>query len=78
MRWDILWRTLAEQERIEVLSEDTENWIKSFAAYNGVSVDQAKEDLQKAGRIRELRESILEEKVLSFLIGKASIIPAGM
>jgi trigger factor len=75
MQWDLLWRTLVDQESIEVLPEDTENWIKGFAAYNGVTVEQAKASLQQAGKTRELRESILEEKVISFLMDKATIVP---
>lgn len=76
MRWDLLWRRLAEQEKIEVLPDDTENWIKGFASYHDVSVDQAKESLRKAGKLRELRDSILEEKAINFLLIKATIVPA--
>jgi trigger factor len=76
MRWDLLWRKLAEQEKIEVLPDDTENWIKGFATYHDVSVDQAKESLRKAGKLRELRDSILEEKAINFLLTKATIVPA--
>jgi trigger factor len=76
MRWDLLWRKLTEQEKIEVLPDDTENWIKGFAAYHDVTVDQARESLRKAGKMRELRDSILEEKAINFLLSKASIVPA--
>ena len=76
MRWDLLWRRLAEQEKIEVLPDDTENWIKGFASYHDISVDQAKESLRKAGKLRELRDSILEEKAINFLLTKANIVPA--
>ena len=76
MRWDLIWRKLAEQEKIEVSPEDTENWIKGFAAYHNVTVDEARDNLQKARRMRELRDSILEEKVVNFLLGKASLVPA--
>jgi len=76
MRWDLLWRKLVEQEKIEVLPEDTENWIKGFAAYHNVTVDQARESLRKAGKMRELRDSILEDKVVNFLLAKASLVPA--
>ncbi|MEW5795964.1 MAG: trigger factor [Candidatus Zixiibacteriota bacterium] len=75
MRWDLLWRRLAEQEKIEVLPEDTENWIKGFAAYHSVTVDQAKESLRKAGKLRDLRDSILEDKIVNFLLARASIVP---
>ncbi len=75
MRWDLLWRKLVEQEKIEVLPEDTENWIKGFAAYHSVTPEQARESLRKAGKMRELRDSILEDKVVNFLLGKAAMVP---
>jgi trigger factor len=76
MRWDLLWRKLVEQEKIEVLPEDTEKWITGFAAYNGVTPEQATESLRKAGKIAELRDSILEDKALDFLMEKVTFVPA--
>jgi trigger factor len=75
MLWDLLWRRLVEQEKIEVLAEDTENWIKGFAAYHNVTVDEARESLRKAGKMRELRDSILEDKAVNFLLGKTAMVP---
>jgi trigger factor len=75
LRWDLLWHTLAEQEKIEVLPADTENLINSLAAQNGVTPDEARTVLNKSGRLSHLRESILEEKVLDFLIDKAEKVP---
>ncbi len=77
IRWDFLWHTLAEQQKIEVLPEDTENWINGFAAANQTTVDQAKVLLTKSGRANQLRESLLEGKVLEFLIGSARKVPTG-
>lgn len=77
MRWDILWHKLAEQEKVEVLTEDTENWLNGFATRNNLSLDQAREMLNKSGRVKNLRESLLEEKVLAFLLDKATKLSAG-
>jgi trigger factor len=77
MRWDILWHKLTEQENIEVLPQDTENWLNGFAARNNITVEQAREMLNKSGRVQNLRESLLEEKVLEFLLAKANKIAAG-
>ncbi|MFZ1683486.1 MAG: trigger factor [Candidatus Zixiibacteriota bacterium] len=77
MRWDILWHKLAEQENVEVLPQDTENWLNGFAARNNITVDQAREMLNKSGRVANLRDSLLEEKVLEFLLGKASKLTVG-
>ncbi len=75
MQWDILWRALAEQEKIEVLPADTENWIKGFAEYHKITQEQATESLRQGGKIQELRDSIHEEKVLDFLTEKAELVP---
>lgn len=75
MRWDLLWHELAEKEKIEVSSQDTENWIKGFATHNGIEVDKAREMLEHSGKVQQVRESVLEDKVLDFLIGRAEKIP---
>jgi len=75
MQWDFLWHTLAKQEGIEVLPEDTENWINGFAAANNTTPKEAEETLRQSGRAANLRESIHEEKVLEFLIDKATETP---
>ena len=75
MHWDILWHSLAEQQKIEVLPADTEKWIEGFATRNQLTPEQATEALNKSGRLRELRETLLEEKVIEFLLGKARRIP---
>lgn len=72
MRWNFLYHELAEQEKIEVLPSDTENWINGFAQSNNVTPEQAKQLLAQDNRSRNLIESLLEEKVLDFLLGKAS------
>jgi trigger factor len=75
MRWDLIWRTLARQEKIEVSPEDTENWTKGFAEYNKVPVEKARDMLNASGKIEQLRDSLLEGKVLEFLISNAKMVP---
>ncbi|HKK20943.1 MAG TPA: hypothetical protein VJ983_05670, partial [candidate division Zixibacteria bacterium] len=58
---------------IEVLPADTENLIKKFADNYKITPEQAKENLQKSGNIADLRESILEDKVIEFLVSKATM-----
>ena len=74
MRWDLLRHTLAEQEKLEVLPADTENWISGFAARNNMTLEQAREALTRSGKVTNLRESLLEDKVLQFLLGKAKLV----
>ena len=71
MRWNFLYHELAEQEKIEVLPSDTENWINGFAQSNNVTIEQAKQLLTQDNRARNLIESLLEEKVLDYLLEKA-------
>jgi trigger factor len=68
VRWYLLFHRLAAQEKIEVSSEDTENWIKKFAENYRMEVPQAKELLAKTGKASEIRDGILEEKVVDFLM----------
>ncbi len=71
VRWYLLYHRLAVQEKIEVSPEDTENWIKRFAEQYRMDVGKAKEILAKTGRANEIKDGLLEEKVLDFLISKA-------
>jgi len=76
VRWDILWHALSEHESIEVSPEDSENWINGFAAANKMTPQQARQALQQSGKAAGLRESLLEDKVMAFLVGKATREPA--
>jgi trigger factor len=74
MRWDIIWNQLAEQEKIEVFPSDTENWINEFAQRNQITIEQAREALNQSGKVSNLRNSLIEEKVLDWLISKAQLV----
>lgn len=71
MRWNLLLHQLSTQENIEVLGSDTENWIKAFAESNGIKPEDAKDQLNKSGKLENVREAILEDKILTFLLEKA-------
>jgi len=71
VRWYLIFHRLAAQENIEVSAEDTEKWIKRFADNYRMEVPQAKELLAKTGKANEIRDGILEEKVVDFLMAKA-------
>ena len=74
MRWNMIYHKLAETESIQVSPEDTENLIKRFADNYQMTVEQAKQALQQSGRIADMRESILEEKVLDWLVAKSKVV----
>ena len=71
IRWNILFHRLAEQEKVTVEMADTDKWIDAFAKNNNITADQAREALTRSGRAESVKDSILEEKVLDFLIEKA-------
>ncbi|MBI5267120.1 MAG: trigger factor [candidate division Zixibacteria bacterium] len=75
MRWDLIWRTLASDEKIEVLPADTDNWIRSYAERHGVTTEEASLALAKSGRAEQLRDSLMEEKVIDFLVNMAKKVP---
>ena len=75
LAWNILMNRLAEDGKIEVLPLDTENWIKKFAESYKMEPDKAREMLAKTGRIQEIREKILEDKLFDFLFSKATFEP---
>lgn len=73
LRWKLLADKIMEQEKIEVLPEDTEKWIEEFASKNGMDRDKAAKALAQSGRISEIHGSIREEKLLEFLRSKAKV-----
>jgi trigger factor len=73
IRWHLIFHRLARQEQIEVLPSDTENWIKRFADNYRMDVAKAKEVLARTGKADEVKDSILEEKVLDFLLEKTDV-----
>ncbi len=73
IRWNMLMHRLAGQEKIEVLQADTENLINRFAENYKTTPEKAREALQQSGNIADLKESLLEDKVIDFLVNKATI-----
>jgi trigger factor len=74
IRWHMLYRHIAEQEKIEVSASDSEKLIKDLAADYKTTYDQAKQVLEKSGKIASIKDTLLEEKVLDFLIGRAKVV----
>jgi len=73
VRWHLLYHRLAEQENIEVSSEDTENWTSRFADNYRMDVAKARELLAKSGKAEEIKDGILEDKVVDFLLSKTEV-----
>ncbi len=73
MKWDFLVHALSEKEKIEVTEPDASAWMARFAANYGMQPEEASEFIKKSGRIKNVRESILEEKAIDFLLANAVI-----
>jgi FKBP-type peptidyl-prolyl cis-trans isomerase (trigger factor) len=72
-KWDFLSRELAKTEKIEVTEADSQTWISRFAANYGMKPEEAAEYLRSSGRVKNVRETILEEKTVDFLLQSAVI-----
>ena len=75
LRWTLLTTRVGEDEKIEVSNEDTERWIKSFAENYNMTMDKAKEALSRSGRIQEIRDSIMDEKIMDHIMKKVVYVP---
>jgi trigger factor len=74
IRWHLLTHRLAELEGIKVEGSDLEAFVSRFAEGYQMDVEQAKQALTQSGRLNDIRESILEDKVLDFLTDKAKVV----
>jgi len=73
IRWEFIYHKIADAERITVKPEDVEERIKNFAAAYNLPLDKAQEYLAQTKQMERMAESILEEKVLDWLISQAEI-----
>jgi len=74
IRWSYLYREIAGQEKIKIEAEDRKKWVEGFAKAYNVTEDKAREYLAKTKRIQDIDESILEDKVVEFIIKNSEII----
>lgn len=75
LRWELIHRSIADQEKIEVSAAETDNWIKGYAEYHRMTAEQAADSFARSGQQDRVIDSIREEKVLSWLLEKAAKVP---
>jgi len=73
IRWNLIYHEIAEKENITVSKEDTDKWLQNFADRSNITVEKAREFLAAQKKIQDIKESILEEKVLDFIISSSKI-----
>jgi trigger factor len=74
IRWSFLYYEIARAENIQVQPEDRIKWVERFARTYNMSVEEARQALGKSRRLADIDDSILEEKVLQFVITNSEII----
>ncbi|HEX9916187.1 MAG TPA: trigger factor [candidate division Zixibacteria bacterium] len=73
IRWNLIYHRLAEKEKMDTEPQEIEEWTKAFAKNYNLEINKAKEFLAKNREIENIKDTILEEKVLNYLLGKAEI-----
>ena len=77
IRWEFLMHQISEKEKIEVTQADIDDFTRKFAQNYKLELEKAKEFLARQKDIKNLKEDILEEKVLDFLLKNAVIREEG-
>lgn len=73
IRWDYIFHKIAEKEKIEVNKEDLEEWGRKFAQDYKMEKEKAEEFLSTPQNIKRIKENILEDKVIDFLLKNAVV-----
>ena len=73
IRWNLLYHKIAEKENITVSKEDTDKWLQRFADRANMELEKAREFLAAQKKIQDIKETILEEKVLNYIIENSEI-----
>jgi len=73
IRWELIMHEIASKEKIEVSKEDQDRWTENFAKANSLELKKAKEFLAQSKKIRDVRETILENKVIEFILNNSKV-----
>ncbi|MDB4878058.1 MAG: Trigger factor [Gemmatimonadetes bacterium] len=73
VRRDLIIETIADREGLKSTEADIDQRVADVASKRGADPGQVYSSLQKAGRLREIEQSITEEKVFSWLMERNEI-----
>jgi trigger factor len=73
VRRDLIIDTIAEREGLKASEADVDDRVAKVAESRGADPGQVYASLQKAGRLREIEQSITEEKVFAWLTERNQI-----
>ena len=74
IRWNFLYYEIARAEEITVTTEDRKKWVHDFAVTHNLTEERAREFLGQSRRASQIDDSIIEGKVLEFLMGNSEVI----
>ena len=70
---DFIVDLLADREQLRATEADVDDRVTQVATQRGSSPSQAYASLQKAGRLKEIEQSVTEEKVFTWLVERNEI-----
>jgi len=73
VRRDLIIETIAEREGLKSTEADIDDRVADVASKRGADPGQVYASLQKAGRLREIEQSITEDKVFKWLMEKNEV-----
>jgi trigger factor len=73
IRWDILMREIAEKENIKVEQTDMDAWLQRFADNYKMTLEEARKTVTDNRRIADVKETILEHKVIEFITSNSTV-----
>jgi len=74
VRRDLIIDTIAEKESLKATEADIDDRVSDVAQKRGADPGQVYASLQKAGRIKEIEQSITEDKVFTWLLERNEIV----
>ncbi len=76
IRWSYLYYEIAHAENIKVAAEDRQRWVQAFAKTYNLSEEAARQALGKSKKKEDIDDSILESKVVEYIISNSEVITA--
>ncbi len=70
---DLIIETLAERENLKATEGDIDERVSAVAETRGANPAQVYASLQKAGRLKEIEQSLTEDKVFAWLLGRNEV-----
>ena len=73
IRWEFIRQEIAKKEKVEVTKEEIDKWVENFAKANSLELKQAKEFIAQNKKIENIKDTILEDKVIDFILNNSKI-----